>query len=164
MFKFYRMTKNSRNNLHFRTFYSDAFIIDLTDLKLKKICIDFLIKPIIMHECMTRPLSLGFSLSFLSGANNPYSQMPFWSQPFFCFSIDVGSFKEPVAKEPVYWNDFTLWDAATRYSLCWQKLPFYTFFSFQSVKSFQHKEIYSDSLFQVVISGHVDSRRFTQCM
>ena len=29
--------------------------------------------------------------------------------------------KESVAKEPVYWNDFTLWDTATRYSRCGQK-------------------------------------------
>ena len=29
--------------------------------------------------------------------------------------------KEPVAKEPVYWIDFTLWDTATRYSQCGQK-------------------------------------------
>ena len=26
--------------------------------------------------------------------------------------------KEPVAKEPVYWNDVNLWDTTTRYSLC----------------------------------------------
>ena len=35
--------------------------------------------------------------------------------------------KEPVAKEPVYWNDFTLWDNATRYSRCGQKSYLYFF-------------------------------------
>ena len=29
--------------------------------------------------------------------------------------------KEPVSKEPVFWNDFNLWDTATRYSRCGQK-------------------------------------------
>ena len=47
-------------------------------------------------------------------------------------------YKEPVAKEPVYWNDFTLWDTATRYSRCWQKL-YSIFFLFHSIKSFQYK-------------------------
>ena len=47
--------------------------------------------------------------------------------------------KEPVAKEPFYWNDFTLWDTATRYSRCGQKLYSRFFFLFQSVKSFRYK-------------------------
>ena len=47
--------------------------------------------------------------------------------------------KEPVAKESVYWNDFILWDTATRYSRCWQKSYSIFFLLFQSVKSFQYK-------------------------
>ena len=46
--------------------------------------------------------------------------------------------KEPVAKEPVYWNDFTLWDTTTRYSRCGQK-SYSINFSRSSVKSFQYK-------------------------
>ena len=48
--------------------------------------------------------------------------------------------EEPVAKEPDYWNDFTLWDTSTRYSRCGQKSYSIIFFSFQSVKSFQYKK------------------------
>ena len=32
-----------------------------------------------------------------------------------------GKNTEPVGYEPVYWNDFTLWDTATNYSWCGQK-------------------------------------------
>ena len=48
--------------------------------------------------------------------------------------------KEPVAKEPVYWNDFTLWDTATRYSRCGQILYYIIFSRFsRSVIAFQYK-------------------------
>ena len=40
---------------------------------------------------------------------------------FYAYSIIWQPPKEPVAKEPVYWNDFTLWYTATWYSPCGQK-------------------------------------------
>ena len=62
--------------------------------------------------------------------------------------ISQNIMKEPVAKEPVYWNDFTLWDTATRYSRCGQKS--YSIILFVPVcKIISVHEIYSDSLFRV---------------
>ena len=54
--------------------------------------------------------------------------------------------KEPVAKEPVYWNDFTLWDNATWYARCGQKSYSIIFF-FPVGKIISLQEIYSDILF-----------------
>ena len=51
--------------------------------------------------------------------------------------------KEYVAKEPVYWNDFTLLDTATRYSR-WGKKSYSIIFS-RKIISVQ--EIYSNILF-----------------
>ena len=62
--------------------------------------------------------------------------------PFF-----VAFFKEPVTKEPVYWNGFTLSDTGTRYSRCGQK-SYSIIFSLVPVrKIISVQEIYSDSLF-----------------
>ena len=55
-------------------------------------------------------------------------------------------YKEPVAKEPVYWNDFALWDTTTRYSQSGQK-SYASFFFVQVRKIISVQEIYSDSLF-----------------
>ena len=58
--------------------------------------------------------------------------------------------KEPVAKAPVYWNDFTLRGTATRYSRCGHDL--YSIFFLAPVrKIISVQEIYSDSLFEVHI-------------
>ena len=54
--------------------------------------------------------------------------------------------KEPVAKEPVYWNDFTLWDTATRYSRDGQN-SYFIIFSVPVRKIISVQEIYSDSFF-----------------
>ena len=54
--------------------------------------------------------------------------------------------KEPVAKEPVYLNDFTLWDITTRYSRCGQK-SYYVIFVAPVHKIISVQEIYSGSLF-----------------
>ena len=59
--------------------------------------------------------------------------------------------KEPVVKEPVYWNDFTLWDTAARYSRCEQKL-YSIFFLVPVRKIISVHEIYSETLFQPTIS------------
>ena len=57
-----------------------------------------------------------------------WPQIKFFFSPFFPLFFprprEVGKAegrKKPVSKEPVYWNDFTLWDSATRYSRCGQK-------------------------------------------
>ena len=47
--------------------------------------------------------------------------------------------KEPVAKEPVYWNDFTFEIPQLDISM-WAEIIFYNFFSFQSEKSFPYKK------------------------
>ena len=42
---------------------------------------------------------------------------PFWLKIYKIGEKRLNIFyynNEPVAKEPVYWNDFTLWDTATR--------------------------------------------------
>ena len=60
---------------------------------------------------------------------------------------EIIGFKEHVVKEPVYWNDLTLWDTATRYSRCGQK-SYSIFFLFQSVKSFQYKRFIQTACFR----------------
>ena len=63
------------------------------------------------------------------------------------YGSEIIGFKEHVVKEPVYWNDLTLCDTATRYSDVGRNHILYFFFvPVRKIISVQ--EIYSDSLFQ----------------
>ena len=68
--------------------------------------------------------------------------LPFWKHKNIQFIN-----KEPVAKESVYWNDFTVWDTATRYSRCGQK-SYSLIFLVPVRKTISVQEIYSDGLFE----------------
>ena len=59
--------------------------------------------------------------------------------------------KEPVAKEPVYWNDFSLLYTTTRYSRCGQKSCSYYFFLF---RSFQCKRFIQAAYFSCIKNFH----------
>ena len=62
-------------------------------------------------------------------------------------------FKEPLAKEPAYWNDFTLWDTATIYSQCGQKSYSIIYLGRNHILKLKsnHKRFFSDSLFQAFL-------------
>ena len=69
---------------------------------------------------------------------------------YFAHFVDFTE-KEPVAKEPVYWNDFALWDTATRYSRCGQNnhILWFSLVPVRIIISVQ--EIHSDTLFQPAV-------------